>query len=249
MLLLYEHSVCGSGLGSPLSHIFAPVGRKNIAYSDTLSEINLALNFNYMKNILIALLVISVGFNVYFAIQDSAKPSPEITSKERSDLGIFQREGNTWIFYSIKESGSKEKTGLRVPVQSNSSVPEWPEDIYASLSPDGKKVAYMQKPAWPHQIYVANIDGAKVTELVNWDADFTPTHASIENQFIWSRDGNALVYAITNENCGPADSDGGGTLETTLFKKDFISGNKETVLRLEHKCDEFVKGTKAIPVD
>ncbi len=199
-----------------------------------------------MKNILIALLVISVGFNVYFAIQDSAKPSPETTSVERSDLGIFQREGNTWVFYSVKENKSKEATGLRVPVQSNSNVPEWPEDIYASLSSDGKKVAYMQKPAWPHQIYVANIDGTKATELVNWGADFTPTHAVIENQFTWSEDGSALFYGITNENCGPAGS--GGTLETTLFKKNLVSGNEETVLRLEHKCDEFKIGTKVIPV-
>jgi Tol biopolymer transport system component len=200
-----------------------------------------------MKNILIALLVISVGFNVYFALQDNAKPSPETTLKEHSDLSIFQREGNTWVFYSVKENGSKEALGLRVPVQSNSSVPEWPEDIYASLSPDGKKVAYMQKPAWPHQIYVSNTDGTKIAELVDWGANFTPTHAVIENQFTWSKDGNALLYGITNENCGPAGSD--GTLETILFKKDLISGKEETVLRSEHKCDEFRAGTKAIPVN
>jgi len=200
-----------------------------------------------MKNVLITLLVVSIGFNVYFIAQGGAKPSPKTTQAERSDLGIFQREGNAWIFYSVKENGSKEALGLRVPVQSNSSVPEWPEDIYASLSPDGEKVAYMQKPAWPHQIYVSNTDGTKVAELVDWGANFTPTHAVIENQFTWSEDGNSLLYGITIENCGPSGN--GGTLETILFKKDLVSGKEETVLRLEHKCDEFRVGTKAIPVN
>jgi hypothetical protein len=40
-LTLAQHSVCGSGLGSPLSHIFAPVGRKNIAYAGTLGNMSL----------------------------------------------------------------------------------------------------------------------------------------------------------------------------------------------------------------
>lgn len=200
-----------------------------------------------MKNILIAILVISVGFNIYLAIQDGAKPAQSPTT-ERSDIGIFQREGNTWVFYVMKEGKSKEATGLRVPVQSNSSVPEWPEEIYATLSPDGQKVAYMQKPAWPHQIYIANVDGTQTTELVNWNANFTPTHAKIENQFIWSSDNGALTYAITNVDCGPDGS--GGTFKTILLQKDVVSGDEETVLSLEHKCDEYGGlGAKAIPVD
>jgi|GEM_PF-4812612 len=196
-----------------------------------------------MKNILIALLIISIGFNIYFLIQ-----ALDTAPTGHSDNGIFQRENDTWIFYLISSDGSKKATNLRVPVEPNTNVPEWPEEIYASLSPNGKKIAYMQKPAWPHQIYISNTDGTKTTELVKWlDNNFTPAHASIENQFIWSNDGESLIYAITNDNCGPDDS--GGTLETILIKQDIDSGDEKIISQFEHNCEELSTGAKAVPVD
>jgi Tol biopolymer transport system component len=200
-----------------------------------------------MKKLLIAFLIISVGFNVYFLVQASAKPSPKTTLEQLSKpLGLFQHEKNDWFFYFVKEGGIKEASGLHVAVQSNPNAIGLPEEIYASLSPNGKKVAYMQKPAWPHQIFVANIDGTEIKEFIGPILP-APTNANIENQFSWSEDGNNLIYAVTLQDCGPAGS--GGTYETNIYKKNLLSQKEEIVLRLEHKCDDVSTGAKVIPVN
>jgi len=189
-----------------------------------------------MKKVLIVLVIILVGLNVYLLTKDlkqSSKP-----------LGLFQRENDEWVFYSMEDS-EKQATGLKVAVINNSNVPEWPEEMYAALSPDGKRVAYMQKPAWPHQIFTANINGTEKKEFVGPILP-SPTHAVIENQFRWSED-NKLTYAVTIQDCGPAGS--GGTFETVLYEKNFLSQEEEVVSKFEHSCNDTNTGGKVIPVD
>ncbi len=201
-----------------------------------------------MKKVLITLLVVSIGFNVYFGLKLNKQPtlSPVEVEEKQSNISLFNREGDTWVFYIVKEDGTKEATGLNVPVIPNKNVSDWPEEIYASLSPDGKKVAYMQKPAWPNQIFVSNVNGTETSELITWsENEYAPTHATIENQFSWSLDGKKIQYALTNVDCGPVE---GGTFNTVLLESDFVAKTNETMLTIENKCSDWHKGSIIIPV-
>lgn len=148
---------------------------------------------------------------------------------------FFERENDKWVLYSLETEGKKEATGLKVAVQKNENLPESEEEIYQELSPDGKQIAYMQKPAWPHQIYIANIDGTQIKELLSWD-NMTPTHANVENQFIWSAGGKSLLYSITTEDCGPGGS--GGIRQTVFYKQDITSGEEEHIAKISKGCNE-----------
>ncbi|MBU0660781.1 hypothetical protein KKG22_01220 [Patescibacteria group bacterium] len=214
-----------------------------------------------MRNLIIALLVVSVGFNVYLAVQKGQIPFasaltganevaeeetettvvPETTTAEETSVTFFQREGNTWILYTLTGEG-KEKTGLRVAVEPNKEAQGQTEQMYATISPDGKKVAYMQKPAWPHQIHVANIDGSQTKELIAWGEDLTPTHASIENQFVWSADSTTVSYAISNENCFRDE----GTVSTNIISESIVSGDEKKVTTMNNSCTDHSNGANTV---
>jgi len=187
-----------------------------------------------MKKILISILVISVLLNIFLFIK---------TLGDTMDTkGIFQREKDKWVFYETTSFGSKKATGLEVDVIKNTNVPDWPEEIYSTISPDGKKVIFMQKPAWPHKIYISNINGSEQKEFIG--PLEAPTHKIIENQFVWLEDN--LIYAVTNQDCGPQGS--GGSYETVLYKKSYVTEKEEEVDKIEHNCNDVVNGGKVILV-
>lgn len=141
------------------------------------------------------------------------RPTPKDTTGKISKVyWFFRREGNQYVFYRMVDSSAK-KTGLKVEVEKNTSAESADENIYSAVSPGGKKVAYLQKPAWPHRISVASINGGNTEEVVSATKP-TPTHAKIENSLRWSADGKSIIYSLTLDGeCG----EGEGLISTTLF--------------------------------
>ncbi|MBI2345365.1 MAG: hypothetical protein HYV03_00425, partial [Deltaproteobacteria bacterium] len=141
-------------------------------------------------------LMVICPLHIHSESPSAVEPAPHIASESPNGvLGFFLREGDAWVFYLVEKGGSKRPTGLRVPVDHNPNVDhDTQHTIYASISPDGRKVAYRQWPAWPGKIFVVNIDGTKKRLFVG-PTTIAPAHEDLAKQFSWFQDSRHLVYA------------------------------------------------------
>ncbi len=195
-----------------------------------------------MKKAAVVLIIIAITLVLSGCPQTTSKSSDSTDNtndKTIDDSQIknkavvyFKRVGGNWILYKLQGKDSKA-TGLKVKAKKNPSS-EDDEQIYSAVSPDGKQIAYLQKPAWPHTINLANIDGSSDEELVG-PAKPTPTHAVYENSLQWSEDGKSVIYSVTWNNCG---EDGEGSIDTILNKIDVDSKKSEELNREENSCEE-----------
>lgn len=145
---------------------------------------------------------------------------------------FFHREGDEWVLGAFDGNEIKE-LGLRVPVVYNTNASGTPEEIYASVSPSGEMVAFMQKPAWPHQITVAPVVGGELQELILWEAGRTPTHTTIENVFTWADDGSAVMFTHSLEACGP---EGSGFVRNSLRSVNVDNLEEQVLYSKEIEC-------------
>ncbi|MFH1012319.1 MAG: hypothetical protein V1760_01085 [Candidatus Peregrinibacteria bacterium] len=134
---------------------------------------------------------------------------------------FFVREDAFWTLYKM-ENDKQVPTGLSVPHQANPNAQGMDEEMFAAVSPNGKKIAFMQKPAWPHTLYVADVDGVNLRPLFTPDL---PTHTFIENGFTWAGDNLHLYYATTWTSAGPADSEA----ISTLYRINTETGEQEEI--------------------
>lgn len=176
-----------------------------------------------------------------------ATPAPEVGKSEpvvaSKAQAFFMREADDFILYKM-DDGQKWETGLKVAVIENEDSPVNDiEEIFGVISPDGKKIAYMQKPAWPHKIFIANIDGTGVKELVTPEL---PAHEFFESTFSWSSDGKFLLYSQLNVDGYP----GGGSSEAKLYQINIESGEKTMLLSdaVEYTDETGEQYAKIMPV-
>jgi hypothetical protein len=125
------------------------------------------------------------------------------------NLAYFVREGEEYVLY-INESGEASKTGLVVPVQKEPYYDPYPElkyrdlDIFAHISPDGKRVAYLAKEnpedSGQLSIYISEIDGNNVEKLVMPNYEYKV--GNIDMHFFWDSAGKNINYLETSGNAG-----------------------------------------------
>ncbi len=156
-------------------------------------------------------------------IQPEKPEKPEQEVSKSQSYAFFMRVGDEFVLYKM-DDGEKWETGLKVAVTKNEDSPvSEMEEIFGEISPDGKQIAYMQKPAWPHKIFIANIDGSGVKELYTPEL---PAHDFLENSFYWSENGQFLIFSEFSAEGYP----GGGGSEAKLIQLNVKTGEKTTLL-------------------
>jgi hypothetical protein len=125
------------------------------------------------------------------------------------NLAYFIRENEQYVFY-INSGSEANKTGLVVPVQKEPYYDPYPElkyrdlDIFAQISPDGQRVAYLAKEnpedSGQLSIYVSDIDGNNTKKLAmpNYEYEI----GNIDMHFFWDIESKNITYLETNGNSG-----------------------------------------------
>lgn len=127
------------------------------------------------------------------------------------NLAYFVREDDEYVLY-LNKGRNIEKTGLVVPVQKELYYDPYPElkyrdlDIFAHISPDGQKIAYLAKDnpedLGQLSIYISDIDGKNKEELVRPNYEYEV--GNIDMHFFWDTGGKNITYLETSGNRGAA---------------------------------------------
>jgi hypothetical protein len=156
------------------------------------------------------------------------------------NLAYFVRESDEYVLY-LNKGGNVEKSGLVVPIQKDPYYDPYPElkyrdlDIFAHISPDGQKVAYLAKEdpkdLGQLSIYVSDIDGKNTEELVRPNYEYEV--GSIDMHFFWDAKGENITYLETSGNAG-----------ATLFSINIETKKRDQILSENIDLEDDLEGIK-----
>ena len=120
------------------------------------------------------------------------------------------RGGKGWRIYAMRSDGSRQRQlTFSTPETLRADIGQWANDINPSISPDGKRIAFLSQrsafvkssPKSHYDLYVMNVDVSQVRILT--DVDYSPERNGYIRSAVFGPDSRRIAYrgnVVLNEN-------------------------------------------------